>query len=125
MRGVLAAEGVLGQARWPGLGVMLTKSEKSKCCEGVCGLLKTERRPLPVPPPPGVVIMEEGRAMFLGGGVEGGCIRDLLVGLAGEGEVARNRRRSAPSSPDLPFRSLLRRPILPLFRGGGVRGGEE
>lgn len=30
MRGVFAA-GVLGHARWPGLGVMLTKSEKSNC----------------------------------------------------------------------------------------------
>lgn len=101
---------------------MLTKSEKSKCWDGVCGLLNTDSNP---PPPPGVVIMEDGRAMFLGGGVDGGCIRALDVGLAGDGDVARNRSRSAPSSPDLPFRSLLRRPRLPWFRGGGVRGGDE
>lgn len=86
------------------------------------GLLNTESNP---PPPPGVVIMDEGSAIFLGGGVDGGCIRALDVGLAGDGEVARNRSRSAPSSPDLPFLSLLRRPRLPRFRGGGVRGGEE
>jgi hypothetical protein len=102
---------------------MLTKSEKSNCCEGVCGFPYTDNIP---PPPPGVVIMEDGRAMFLGGGVDGGCMRALAAGLAGDGEVARKRRRSAPSSPDLPFLSLLRLPRLPRFRtGGGVLGGDD
>jgi len=70
--------------------------------------------------------MDEGSAMFFGGGVEGGCIRDLAVGFAGEGEVARKRSRSAPSSPDFPVLSLLQRPKLPRLRtGGGVRGGDD
>jgi hypothetical protein len=100
---------------------MLTKSAKSNAWDGVLGPPKTDRRP----PPPGVVIMEDGRFMslFFGGGVDGGCIRALAEGFAGDGDVARNSNRSAPSSPDLPFLSLTRRPTLPLLRtGGGVRG---
>src|ERR1700709_2958816 len=70
--------------------------------------------------------MDEGKAIFLGGGVDGGCIRALPVGFAGEGDVARKRSRSAPSSPDLPVLPLLCRPKLPRFRtGGGVRGGDD
>lgn len=121
--GVLIVPGVLGHGRWPGLGVILTKSEKSKFCDGVCGAPNTDSSP---EPPPGVVIIDEGRAIFLGGGVDGGCMRALEAGFAGDGEVARKRRRSAPSSPDLPFLSLPLRPRLPRLRaGGGVRGGEE
>lgn len=123
--GVLSVRGVLGHARWPGLGVMLTKSAKSNPCEGVCGPLKADSRP---PPPPGVVIMEDGRArsLFLGGGVDGGCIRVLADRFVGEGDVARNSSKSAPSSPDLPFLSLMRRLKLPLLRTeGGVRGADD
>ena len=65
---------------------MLTKSEKSKAWDGVFGPPKTESNP---DPPPGVVIIDEGNARFLGGGVEGGCMRAREVGLAGEGDVAR------------------------------------
>ena len=103
---------------------MLTKSAKSKVWEGVFGAPNTPRKP--PPPPPGVVIIDEGSAGFLGGGVEGGCIRARAVGFAGEGDVARYNNKSAPSSPDFPFLSLLRRPKLPrLRRGDGVRGGDE
>jgi len=92
----------------------------------VFGPPKIESNPPPPPPPPGVFIMDEGNAGFLGGGVEGGAIRVREVGLAGEGDVARNSSKSAPSSPSLPFLSLFRRPPLPRLRmGGGVRGGEE
>lgn len=65
-----------------GLGVMCTKSEKSKPIPGVLGLKRL--------PPPGVVIMDEGSAslIFFAGGVDGGSIR-LLGGLAGDGEAAR------------------------------------
>lgn len=79
-------EGVLTlllKAVWAGLGVMLTKSENSKAWEGVLGLPKGS-----IPePPPGVVIIDEGRARFLGGGVDGGSMRERDC--AGEGEVAR------------------------------------
>jgi hypothetical protein len=64
--------------------------------------------------------------MFFGGGVDGGWMRARDAGLAGEGDVARYRSRSAPSSPDLPALSLPLRPKLPRLRpGGGVRGGED
>ena len=56
--------------------------------------------------PPGVVIIDEGSARLLCGGVEGGRMLDDR-GRAGEGDVARYRSKSAPSSPDLPFFSLL------------------
>jgi hypothetical protein len=53
-------------------------------------------------------------------------MRAREAGFAGEGDVARNRSRSAPSSPDLPFLSLPMRPRPPRLRtGGGVRGGED
>lgn len=64
-----------------GLGVMLTKSAKSNGWPGVAGNR---------PPPPGVVIMEDGRARsFFGGGVDGGSILVRVDGMAGEGEAAR------------------------------------
>lgn len=65
-----------------GLGVMLTKSEKSKPCPGV---LKNRL------PPPGVVIIDEGRSRFLffWGGVDGGSMPRRLLLTAGEGELAR------------------------------------
>jgi len=67
--------------------------------------------------------MEDGNARFLEGGVEGTKIRDdFAARLAGDGDVARYRRRSAPSSPAaLP---LLWRAAR-LREGGGVLGGEE
>jgi hypothetical protein len=64
--GVFTAPGVFGHAACAGLGVILTKSEKSNICEGVLGT------PNPDMVPPGVVIMEEGSAMLRGGGVDGG-----------------------------------------------------
>jgi hypothetical protein len=89
----------------------------------VLGPPKIESNPAP---PPGVFIMDEGKAGFFGGGVDGGAMRFRDAGLAGDGEVARKRSKSAPSSPSLPFLSLLRRPPLPRLRiGGGVRGGDE
>jgi hypothetical protein len=70
--------------------------------------------------------MDEGKAGFLGGGVEGGAMRVRDVGLAGDGEVAKYSSKSAPSSPSLPFLSLFRRLPLPRLRiGEGVRGGDE
>lgn len=86
VRGVLIVLGVLGKPVCAGLGVMFTKSEKSKPWDGVLGPPNTDKRPLP---PPGVFIMDEGKSSFLGGGVEGGCIPALDVGFAGDGEVAR------------------------------------
>lgn len=55
--------------------------------------------------------------------MEGAKVRaDLVPGAAGEGDVARYRSKSAPSSPAaLPFRWRAAR----LRVGGGVRGGEE
>jgi len=55
------------------------------------------------------------------GGVPGGCTLDVNrrdEGCAGEGEVARNRSRSAPSSP---VPDIARRRNA----DGGVDGGEE
>lgn len=63
---------------------MWTKSEKSKAIPGVLGKNGF--------PPPGVVIIDDGRASLLlfGGGVEGGSIRPLRDCLtAGDGEAAR------------------------------------
>lgn len=66
---------------WAGLGVMWTKSEKSKARLGVFGNTL---------PPPGVVIIDDGSAsLFFGGGVDGGSMRVLPCGLAGDGEAAR------------------------------------
>lgn len=65
-RGVLAGPGVrLPKAPCAGLGVTLTKSEKFNCWPGVL-------KPAMKPPPPGVFIMEDGRAAMLEGGVDGG-----------------------------------------------------
>jgi len=101
-----------------GLGVILTKSAKSKGCPGVLGKKL---------PPPGVVIMDEGNAMSLRcGGVDGGSMRDL--DMAGEGEVARYINRSAPSSDfsfSAVFASFPRRILTLRGRMGGVRGGED
>lgn len=94
---------------------MLTKSAKSKPCPGVLG------KGLP---PPGVVIMAEGKSslLFLGGGVDGRSIRDLFGLTAGDGDAARYRRRSAPSwPPSAPSPLFLKvRDCI-----GGVRGGED
>ena len=70
--GVFIAPGVRDQAPCAGLGVTLMKSAKSKAWEGVCGPPNPESRPVP---PPGVVIIEEGRARGFEGGVWGGCMR--------------------------------------------------
>ena len=71
--------------------------------------------------------MDDGSAsLFFGGGVEGGSIR-FLGGFAGDGDAARYRSRSAPSSPDLASCEVafslgfLRRVRLLI---GGVRGGD-
>jgi hypothetical protein len=96
--GVLPGPGVLVQAPaiWAGLGVMLRNSEKLRLAPGVL-------RPKPAkgaPPPPGVDIMDEGKGVDFGGGVEGATIRGVLelAWAAGEGEVARYMRRLASSS---------------------------
>lgn len=77
----VSGPGVL-QGFWAGLGVILTKSAKSKPCPGV--LVKGL-------PPPGVVIIEEGRSSLLcfGGGVERCSIRARFVFTAGDGDAAR------------------------------------
>lgn len=122
LRGVRAAEKPPGvfHCFWAGLGVMLTKSERSKGCPGVVGKRL---------PPPGVIIMDEGRARsFFDGGVEGGSMRVRPEGKAGDGDAARYRRRSAPSSPDLlpvVVAILLGRRFRFLLRIGGVRGGDD
>lgn len=73
---------------------MLTKSAKSKPWPGVLGNGL---------PPPGVVIMAEGKSslLFLGGGVDGRSIRALCGFTAGDGEAARYSKRSAPLDPPL------------------------
>jgi hypothetical protein len=84
----------------------------------------------PALPPPGVDIIDDGRGVDLGGGVEGGwMVRGvrLMFGTAGEGEAARNRSRSAPESSPLrlvlPFANgLLRRRAERAISGEGVRG---
>lgn len=123
LRGVFTAESEPGvfQAFCAGLGVMFTKSEKSKPWPGVCGNIF---------PPPGVVMCDEGRPksrLFLGGGVEGGSMRVRVEGTAGEGDAARYSKRSAPSSPVFPpwvgFSVLIWWPGSPLLRMGGVIGG--
>jgi len=83
LRGVRAAENPPGvfHCFCAGLGVMLTKSERSNGCPGVVGKRL---------PPPGVVIIDDGRARsFLDGGVDGGSMRVRPEGTAGEGDAAR------------------------------------
>ena len=68
-----------------GLGVILTKSAKSKAWLGVLGNKF---------PPPGVIIMDDGKSNLpllgvLGGGVEGGSMRVRVERTAGDGEAAR------------------------------------
>ena len=118
LEGVCKVRGVFEKPFCAGLGVIWTKSEKSKLFEGVLGPPKVASRPWICW---GVVITEEGRARFLGGGVEGGCIRAREVGFAGDGEVARYNSKSAPSFTDFPFLSSRRAPFR-LRPGGGVRG---
>jgi len=89
VEGVFNILGVFENAFCAGEGVMLTKSAKSKFCDGVLGAPKPDEKMLGVPNAPGVFIMDDGSAMFLGGGVEGGCMRRLVVGFAGEGDVAK------------------------------------
>lgn len=67
--------------------------------------------------------MDDGSAAALEGGVDGAKILDdFEPALAGDGDVARYKRRSAPSSPAA---------LLLCWRcerglvGGGVRGGDE
>lgn len=90
----------------------------------------------PVPPPPGVDIIDEGSGVLFGGGVEGGfAVRGVRVpfGWAGDGEAARNISRSAPESSPFCFvywlgKGLLRKRAERATSGDGVRGtrgGEE
>lgn len=101
-----------------GLGVMLTKSAKSKPCPGVLGNKL---------PPPGVVIMDEGRSSLLlfGGGVDRRSMRPRLALTAGDGDAARYSNRSAPSSPVFPLAPLSRLLGSERFCMGGVRGGDD
>lgn len=123
LRGVLAVASDTGvfHGFCAGLGVMLTKSAKSKGWPGVAGNRL---------PPPGVVIIDDGRASFFCGGVDGGSmVRNLLDLTAGDGDAARYSNRSAPSSPDLvalgPALASGRRPSRPRLRIGGVLGGDD
>lgn len=126
LTGVLADDRATGvfHAFCAGLGVMLTNSAKSKPCPGVLGNRL---------PPPGVVICDDGSVMSrptLEGGVDGGSILVLVEGTAGDGEAARYKRRSAPSSPDFAGPepaglSLMRRLGIGRLRIGGVVGGDE
>lgn len=102
------------RGRCAGLGVTLTKSAKLNCWLGVPKLANT--------PPLGVGV-KDGKAAYWLGGVDGGRSRDcaLLLTLAGVGELAKYRRRSAPSSFSWYLSFLGRR----AGRRGGVRGGEE
>lgn len=73
--------GVL-QVFWAGLGVILTKSAKSNPWPGVLGKRL---------PPPGVVIMDEGRSSLLvfGGGVVSLSMRPRFAFTAGDGDAAK------------------------------------
>ena len=70
----LPTTGVLDHAPCAGLGVMFTKSAKLKPTEGV---VAPKPSMVDAPPtaavlvPPGVVIIDEGRGVCLGGGVDG------------------------------------------------------
>lgn len=105
----------------------MTKSAKLKPVPGVWRRSKPrEARP------PGVDIMDEGRGVCFEGGVEGGNIGVLVTRIAGEGEAARKRRRSAPSLPPVVWedwgelsKGLLRRRAERARAGDGVRGGED
>jgi hypothetical protein len=94
--GVRAAMGVRfhDTLTWAGLGDMLRNSAKFRLADGVL-------RPKPWNgPPPGVDIMEDGRGVDLGGGVEGASMRGLDdPGRAGEGEVAKYMSKLASSWP--------------------------
>lgn len=81
VRAVLAGPGVR-HCFCAGLGVMFTKSAKSNPCPGVLGKML---------PPPGVIIMDDGRSnlLVLGGGVVGRSMRPLLDLTAGDGDAAR------------------------------------
>lgn len=132
--GVLFTTGVRFQdAVWAcaGLGVMFRNSAKLRLAEGVV-------RPNPGkgPPPPGVPIMDDGRGVALGGGVEGAWIGGFdNPARTGVGEVARYMRRLVSPSAVFPSRAApaavnprWRRRAERATSGGGVRGalgGEE
>lgn len=108
-----------GQVGWAGLGVMFTKSEKSKAWEGVLGPPILENTSYELR---GVDIIDEGRARFRGGGGGGvdGETRVLFC-LTGKGDEARKNDKSVP----FPFASLERFLVrAPFFercwREGGV-----
>lgn len=65
--------------------------------------------------------MDDGRADDRDGGVVGMYLVLGIAADAGDGDVARNSNRSAPSSPVF----LSRPPIGFISRRGGVRGGLE
>jgi hypothetical protein len=105
---------------------MFRNSAKLRFADGVL-------RPKPgngAPPPPGVDIIEEGRGVDLGGGVDGAGISVLDdPPRAGEGEVAKCMSRLASASPLCPSRvapvtvkPLCRRRAERATAGGGVRG---
>jgi len=94
---------------------MLRKAENSKpAVPGVMGWKLAQTAP-------GVVdIIEEGSCVVFGSGVEGKVT--LLACTAGEGDWARNNKRSAPSLP-ASSDSCVRR--CDGRDGEGVRGGED
>ena len=121
--GVRPATGVRLHGPCAGLGVMLTKSDKQKFVPGVFG--PKPRKPFPVVPG---VMWEDGRGVDFIGGVVGGWTMVLArdAPFAGDGEVARYMRRSAPSSPVFGVRDQETWLIFLIRRsGGGVCGGDE
>lgn len=78
-------------------------------------------------------IVEERSGVASGGGVDGGNVRVFVSGRAGEGDTAKNTKRSAPSLPALAcinavLKALLREWVERARSSGGVRGvrsGEE
>lgn len=130
--GVLAASpgpGVL-HAACAGEGVTLIKSLKlNPPTPGVAAPMPTKC----AADPPGVDSIDEGSGVFCCGGVRGGWgvfvegpgVRGLREGTAGDGEAAKNIRRSAASSllrEVLPLNGLDRRRALLATSGEGVRG---
>lgn len=121
--GVLPATGVLANDPCAGLGVTFTKSAKLKLVvPGVFG--PKPRKPAPLMPG---VMCDDGNGVDLHGGVDGGWTTVLVCCIfAVDGDVARWRSKSAPSSPVFGVRDHETLCTFFIRRsGGGVCGGDE